>query len=795
MMRDPMRTTTSTLRRLPWALLAALLWLPTAAWADAATLPATATPSADGDAADAGERGDKDEGGDDAGDEAAAGSKPRRGKRAKRGRGSHRTGAITVFGRRRRAALQPGSAATIDSKELQRHRHDDVGRVLRDVPGATVRDEEGWGLRPNIGMRGANPERSTRIALMEDGVPAAPAPYAAPAAYYFPLMLRIERVEVLKGPAAIRYGPNAIGGALNLVSAGLPDGRVIDAELAGGNTLYGRGLLRIGERFGNFAVLGEAALVRSDGWKRIVDGNGDDTGSDAGFLRRDFGLTVGWRGHVGTTSHLLSLRLGYADEDSHETYLGLTQADFDADPTQRYLATQRDEMRWNHQSVRLRHQLERGGLRLDTTAYVHRLHRVWDKVDGFVGGPGILDILRSPTSGSHAVFLAVLRGQQDSLSAAETIELGRNDRTFVAMGLSSELSWEGEAFGLGHELHLGARLHHDDALRLSTAHGVVVSGGALQDDGLPERPTVRLASDVWAISAWLQDTAIWRDLRVTAGVRLEQVFTSATNELAGTPTREGSSTGIIPGVGAVYQLTPGLVLLGGVFKGYAPVAPGQPEGVLPESAWNLDAGVRWTGRKTRAELIGFAGLYDNLVGTCSNSTGCAAAEVGNQFNGGKTQVLGVEASAGALLSAPAQIRIPVSLALTYAQATFQTSFASSNPAWGNVQAGDAVPYIPTLQLSARTGLRRGPLDLSLEGRYVAPMHDTPSQLPVGEGKDESPGTDAIVQLDAAVSYRFGKLGSAFVQGQNLTGAMPAVSLRPFGARASLPRLLVVGWRL
>lgn len=721
---------------------------------------------------------------------------PPRSARAGKRRRSGRSDAITVFGRRQREALQPGSATTIDSKQLERHRYDDVGRLLRDKPGNTVRDEEGWGLRPNIGMRGANPERSARIALMEDGVPAAPAPYAAPAAYYFPLMLRMDRVEVLKGPAAIRYGPNAIGGALNLVGAGLPDGERLDLEIAGGNTMYGRGLARWGRSFGPFAILLEGALVRSDGFKRIVDGKGDDTGADAGFLRRDAGLVLGARVGSGARTHEISLRLGYGDEDSHETYLGLSRADFDRDPTQRYLASANDRMQWRHVSARLRHVLTAEGAAgtwtLRTSLYANRLQRVWDKVDGFAGGPEIASVLRAPTSGSNAVFMAVLRGAQDSLSPAETVVLGRNDRTFLATGLSSELSYEGEALGLRHELLVGARVHHDDALRLSTSHGVLVSGGKLVDDGKAEVRTVEMQSSVLAISAWAQDTAIWKALRLTAGVRVEQMASEAEDPVRKLAKVDSSTTAVMPGLGAVVELRPGLVALAGVFKGFAAVAPGQPSSVDPEQAWNVDGGLRWTGKATRAELIGFAGFYDNLVGTCSSSSGCSAAQLDTQFNGGRALALGVEASAGALLRAPGEISVPVGLSVTAQRTTFQQSFSSDNPAWGEVTAGDVVPYVPTLQVALSSGLRRGPLDVSIAGRYVARVADVPGVL---ADLDDTQTTDAVMQLDAAASWRFGRFGSAFVQAQNLTGAMPVVSLRPFGARPTLPRLIVVGWRL
>ena len=112
-------------------------------------------------------------------------------------------------------ARTPGSAHVINNKKLERQEYDDPQAILQTVPGVYARTEDGVGLRPNIGLRGTNPNRSSKVALMEDGVPFGPAPYSAPAAYYFPLMQRMYQVRVLKGPATIVYGPQTVGGAID----------------------------------------------------------------------------------------------------------------------------------------------------------------------------------------------------------------------------------------------------------------------------------------------------------------------------------------------------------------------------------------------------------------------------------------------------------------------------------------------------------------------------------------------------------------------------------------------------
>ncbi|HUH37211.1 MAG TPA: TonB-dependent receptor plug domain-containing protein, partial [Spongiibacteraceae bacterium] len=127
-----------------------------------------------------------------------------------------------IIGQREDAAKVAGSAYVITEFELQKFEYSDINRILRQAPGVYVQEEEGYGLRPNIGIRGSGQGRSARVTLMEDGVLVAPAPYADPAAYYFPTAARVAGVEVLKGPQTLRYGPYTVGGAINLLSTPIP---------------------------------------------------------------------------------------------------------------------------------------------------------------------------------------------------------------------------------------------------------------------------------------------------------------------------------------------------------------------------------------------------------------------------------------------------------------------------------------------------------------------------------------------------------------------------------------------
>jgi Fe(3+) dicitrate transport protein len=130
---------------------------------------------------------------------------------------------VTIIGSKDDARNLAGSGTVLSEEDLNKIVDTDIHKILSAVPGLYFRTEDGYGLRPNISIRGTSIDRSAKVTLMEDGVLIAPAPYTSASAYYFPTSGRINSVEVLKGPSSISAGPSTIGGAINLISTPIPE--------------------------------------------------------------------------------------------------------------------------------------------------------------------------------------------------------------------------------------------------------------------------------------------------------------------------------------------------------------------------------------------------------------------------------------------------------------------------------------------------------------------------------------------------------------------------------------------
>ena len=196
---------------------------------------------------------------------------------------------IFIIGSRLEVQELPGSGALIDNEQILTEKTGDINQLLKTVPGVYIQEEDGYGLRPNIGVRGATSERSSKITLMEDGVMIAPAPYSNPSAYYFPTALRMHAIELLKGAPLLRYGPQTTGGVLNLVSTPIP--QEIGGYLRGGMGEDNQFdiLANYGGKFDDFGFLLETVQRGSNGFKKL------DRGGDTGYDIQDYMAKFSWR--------------------------------------------------------------------------------------------------------------------------------------------------------------------------------------------------------------------------------------------------------------------------------------------------------------------------------------------------------------------------------------------------------------------------------------------------------------------------------------------------------------------
>ena len=116
-----------------------------------------------------------------------------------------------------------GSRSVIDSSDLKKASARGLDDALQRVPGIKIFDETGTGALPQISVRGLYESRSGRIQALSDGIPLALAPYGQTGLSLFPMtMATVDRVDIVRGGAAVQYGPNNVGGVINFISKPIP---------------------------------------------------------------------------------------------------------------------------------------------------------------------------------------------------------------------------------------------------------------------------------------------------------------------------------------------------------------------------------------------------------------------------------------------------------------------------------------------------------------------------------------------------------------------------------------------
>lgn len=733
----------------------------------------------------------------------------------------------------------PGSGYVVDQTQITLQGYDNIEQVLRRVPGVYFRTEDGYGLFPNISFRGVGSMRTTQVTVMEDGILTAPAPYSAPAAYYTPTTGRMHGMEILKGSSQVRFGPHNSGGVLNYLStpiAAETSGRV---RLSYGTNTDVRVHAYYSERFrtevGEFGVLFEHYHRQTDGFKRI-DASPTYVGGDTGFKRSEPMLKLSWKPNT-ALSQRFEFKIGYTTMTANETYLGLTTADFDEDPSRRYVSSQFDEIPTEQWRTYLRHTVEFSpDTRLISVAYLNDFSRAWYKLNDVrrAGGQtsslsnalagGAFSDAQGTVAGTEGEPLAVLKGE-----AAGIWRVRDNNRAYKAFGAQSVFQHDLTAGEVQHAIEFGVRVHEDYEDRFQKDDDFMVdASGNVAGTTIRARGTQdNRRGTASALALHLQDRISWAQWAVTPGVRYERVWYTDTRRGTNpaqadfnTVTREtkGNLDVIAPGIAAHYEASANWAFFGGVHRGFSLPGPsavattGNPLG--EETSLGFELGTRFRQNNgMRAEVVLFLTDFDDLIVPAN----IGGAGTGVTENAGEVRTYGVEA---ALAFDPGAehgwgFSTPLNLALTYTHATLGSDVSAGGASGGAVESifaggakGNDLPYIPEFQISFGAGIDFERFGIFLDAFYVdstyASANNSTEEVNPTGGPGFTPApdarfgkNDAYFLVDLTAQYRFTDRFSVQFTAQNVFDREYIASRVPHGPRPGHPRFLSVGltWEL
>ncbi len=680
----------------------------------------------------------------------------------------------------------PGSGHYISRSEMKAINTTNPHDILGRIPGIQLQEEDGFGLRPNIGLRASGAERSSKITVMEDGVLSAPAPYAAPSAYYFPTIGRMQGVEVMKGASQITYGPYTTGGVINLISTTIPNefrGKIsMGAGSFGARNLHAM----LGDKRGGISYMLETFQYQANGYKTI-----DFSDNETGFDKKDYLAKVKWQSSSDADIYQsLQLKVGESKEHSDETYLGLSYQDFLNNPYRRYAGSQMDEMNTQHNQYAIKYLINPvSKLFIQTVAYQNNFKRNWyklDKVSDQTGNNvGIAQLLDNRSSFPEAYELVSGR----TSIRKEALMVKANNRSYLAKGIQTKMNYIGNDF----QFEAGIRYHYDEMDRYQWVDDYGMSNGVMEllSAGVQGTESNRIES-AKALASYIQAEKVWDKWKVTAGLRQESIaiqredFGKEDPERIGTDlkVRKNEVNVMIPGISLQYQVSETDELFAGVHRGFSP--PGSSPNTDPELSVNYEIGYRMEQSQVFGSIVGFFNNYSNLLGSDLASSGGQGS--GDLFDGGAVHAYGLEVAMSYKKPITRDLWMPIQFQYTYSKASFQNDFESDFDAWGQVNAGDELPYLANHVFNVSTGINAKKWSLNVSLNYMGEMKT--------EAGDENLPGEAIIDdrllVSTNINFKLTRYFDITMGVHNLLNSAYAVASRPAGWRPGAPRNFRIG---
>jgi Fe(3+) dicitrate transport protein len=464
----------------------------------------------------------------------------------------------------------PGSAFVIDKTTLDRQGPLSNKDALRTVPGIHIVDEDVLGRRINIGIRGLDPRRSTRTQLLEDGAPIQLAPYGDPSNHYLPSSKRVDHIEVLKGSGQIMYGPQTVGGAINFVSAPIPEEFAGSISAAGGNNGYYDTHLRMGGTIDNVGLSLDYIRQEADGNRSGQHQEVDDLALKSLIKFND--------------RHRLMLKGTLTHEDADMGEAGITSAMYRNNPRTNFLRNDTFEVR-RYSGQALYEFDVSDTMQFSTNIYGNHMFR---------------ESVRQANDSSRLNNCDPLKADRTDFNDAPLCGNEQRPRTYNVFGIEPKLVFMHNAFGVKSETTTGIRGHFEWADReryVGNSGPRDLTQGKINNRNDDRHQDNSLNTQ--ALSFFAQNRFFLGDFTVTPGIRIEHYEQENINH-KDNRSEEYSRTEALPGIGATYNGIDNVTLFAGIHRGFAPARIDDvldPEsGVLrqvnPEMSLNYEAGVR-----------------------------------------------------------------------------------------------------------------------------------------------------------------------------------------------------------
>lgn len=133
---------------------------------------------------------------------------------------------VSAAGFEQKIKNAPASISVVTKADIEKKNASSIADLLADIPGIDIRDGIGKTSGLNVKMRGLGNDYSL---VLIDGRRQTTSSDVTPNGFgessngYLPPLAAIERIEVIRGPMATRYGSEAMGGVINIITKKVSD--------------------------------------------------------------------------------------------------------------------------------------------------------------------------------------------------------------------------------------------------------------------------------------------------------------------------------------------------------------------------------------------------------------------------------------------------------------------------------------------------------------------------------------------------------------------------------------------